>query len=289
MSEPGAQPETLRIEDLHLTLAPARLAEPPREVLRGLHLDLPRASTVAVLGTTASGKTLLCRAVTRFFHRVPVREVRGAVWFESRNLLETGQSKLSQIRGARIGHLLQNAHEHFHPRLTIARHFDLLLRQKQRRLPDRVSHAMHYLYRVGVVDPDELLLGRVYPEELDVSTRQKIMIALVLACEPSLLVADEPTAEFDSHSVARIAEALDALKRERGLSILFASGSVRRAQQFGDRIAVLDQGVIAECTTPRQLFREGGKEITGAFFEGTLVAGKPKDRLLAHRKFPSDP
>lgn len=275
-----AETPILRIDELRLTLAPGRYSNRPREVLRGLSLEIPRGSSVALLGTSGSGKTLLCRAVTRFFHGLPVREVRGSVWFENRNLLATGQSRLFQIRGSRIGHLLQNAHEHFHPRLTIAQHFDLFLRQKRRKIADRTAHAMRYLYRVGMVDPDALLLDRVFPVELDVMTRQKIMIALVLACEPDLLVADEPTAEFDSHSVTRIVDALESLKRERGLSILFATGRLRRAEQFGDVVAVLDEGVIAECGSARDLFREPKQDITKAFLDGTIIAGKPKDRLL---------
>ena len=284
--ETETSPPVLRIDDLRLTLSPARFPGPPNEVFRGLCLEIPRGVSVAVLGTTGSGKTLLCRAVTRLFHQLPVREIKGSVSFANQNLLETSQAKLSQIRGSRIGHVLQDAHEHFHPRLTISQHFHLLLHPKFRKQQSGwTEHAMHYLYRVGIVDPDELLQERVFPGELDVRLRQKIMIALALAREPELLVADEPTAEFDSHSVDRVASALEALKRERGLSVLFATGRVRRAEQFGDRIAILDQGVIAECAPPRDLFREGGKDITGAFLDGTAVAGKPKERLLAHRKF----
>jgi ABC-type dipeptide/oligopeptide/nickel transport system ATPase component len=278
----------LRIEDLRLTLAPNRFPGRPIEVFRGLSMEIPRGVSVAVLGMTGSGKSLLCNSVTRLFHHLPVREVKGAIWFENRNLLETSQSKLIQIRGSRIGNIIQNAHEHFHPRLTIAQHFHLLLRHKHQKLTGWTDHAMHYLYRVGIVDPDELLLERVFPGELEVMMRQRIMIAMALACEPDLLVADEPTAEFDSHSVARVADALESLKRERGLSILFATGRVRRAEQFGDRVAILDQGIISECAAPRDLFREGKNEITGAFLDGTVVAGKPKERLLGHRKFPGE-
>lgn len=278
----------LRIDHLRLTLAPGRYSSHPKEILRGVSLEIPRGTSLAVLGATASGKTLLCRAVTRFLEQLPVREISGSVWFDGRDLLEAGQSELFQIRGSRIGHLLQNAHEHFHPWLTIAQHFELLLRQKLGRVPDWRSHAARYLYRVGVVDPDEMLLERVFPEELNVMMRQRIMIALVLSSEPDLLVADEPVAEFDSSAVAQMAAAIESLKRERGLSVLFATGQVRRAEQFGDRVAVLDQGRIAESAPPRALFREGSLGITGAFVDGTLVAGKPKERLLAHREFPGE-
>lgn len=274
----------LRMEDLWLSLAPGPFSDAPREVLRGLTLAIPRGVSVAVLGSTGSGKSLLCRAATAFLHGVPVKELKGAVWFEGRNLLEAGQARLMKIRGAQIGHLLQNAHEHFHPRLTIAQHFDLLLRQKRPRLGGRTEHAMSYLYRAGIVDPDELLLGRVFPGELEVMTRQKIMIAMVLACEPDLLVADEPTAEFDSQSVARLAHGLERLKRERGLAILFATGWLRRAEQFGDKVAVLDQGVIAEIASPGNLSLSSENPQVQAFVAGDPVAGRPRERLLAPGK-----
>lgn len=282
------EPSLLRIENVRLTLPAGRVGSPPREVLRGVSLAIPRGVSVALLGTSGSGKTLLCRAVTRFFDRVPVREVTGSIWFDGRNLLAAGQAELFQIRGARIGHLLQNAHEHFHPWLTIAQHFELFLGQKPGTIPDRVAHAASYLYRVGVVDPDELLQERVFPEELDVASRQRIMIALVLSGEPDLLVADEPTAEFDRSSVARIAGAVESLKRQRGLSVLFATGQVRRAEQFGDLVAILDEGQIVDCAPPAKLFGEAKEEITGAFVDGTLIAGRPKERLLADREFLAD-
>jgi ABC-type glutathione transport system ATPase component len=273
----------LEVNSLKLTLNPSFLADRPKEVLRSVSFRLERGQSLAILGQTASGKSLLLRSLSRFFHELPIREIDGAVLFDGKNLLRTNQSRLLSLRGSRIAHILQDAHARFNPRLTIRQHFDLILRIKQRKLPDPVEHTIRHLYRVGIVEPESLLMNRVHPEELDTSTRQKLMIASALVCEPQLLIADEPTAEFDSGSVATFVELLEQLKKDSGLAVVVATGRVRRAEQFGDRIAILDQGELVECSTPRELFNDGQHPATRAFAEGTLLAGSGRERLLAHR------
>ncbi|MEQ1842692.1 MAG: ATP-binding cassette domain-containing protein, partial [Verrucomicrobiales bacterium] len=224
----------LEVDSLKLSLNPNFLSDRPKEVLRSVSFKLERSRSLAILGQTASGKSLLLRSLSRYFHELPVREVDGAVLFEGKNLLRTSQSRLLSLRGSRIAHVLQDAHSLFNPRLTIRQHFSMILRIKQRKLPNPIEHTIRYLYRVGIVEPETILLGRVYPEELDTATRQKIMIASALVCEPHLLIADEPTAEFDSGTVARIVDLFEQLKKESGLAVIVATGRVRRAEQFGD-------------------------------------------------------
>jgi ABC-type glutathione transport system ATPase component len=273
----------LEVNALKLTLNPSFLADRPKEVVRSVSFRLERGQSLAILGQTASGKSLLLRSLSRFFHELPIREVDGAVLFEGKNLLRTSQSRLLSLRGSRIAHILQDAHALFNPRITIRQHFDLILRIKQRKRTDPVEHTIRHLYRVGIVEPEALLQRRIYPEELDTATRQKLMIASALVCEPHLLIADEPTAEFDSGTVASFVELLEQLKKDNGLAVVVATGRVRRAEQFGDRIAVLDQGELVECSTPRELFNEGQHLATRSFAEGTLLAGSGRERLLAHR------
>ncbi len=273
----------LQVKSLKLTLNPSFLADRPKEVLRSVSFELERGRSLAILGQTASGKSLLLRALSRFFHGLPIREVEGQVIFEGKNLLRTNQSKLLALRGPRIAHVLQDAHALFNPRLSIQQHFSMILRIKQRKLKNPLEHTIQHLYNVGIVEPEALLLNHIYPEELDTATRQKLMIASALVCEPDLLIADEPTAEFDSGAVARLVELLEQLKKESGLAVVVATGRVRRAEQFGDRIAILDQGELVECSTPRELFDQAKHESTQAFVEGTLLAGSGRERLLAHR------
>jgi len=209
----------LEVKGLKLSLNPSFLADRPKEVLRSVSFQLERGRSLAILGQTASGKSLLLRSLSRFFHELPIREVDGEVLFEGKNLLRTSQSRLLSLRGSRIAHVLQDAHALFNPRLTIRQHFSLILQMKQRKLKNPIEHAVRHLYRVGIVEPEALLLGRVYPEELDTSTRQKLMFASALVCEPHLLIADEPTAEFDSGTVARISRTVGRTKeglRPRG-------------------------------------------------------------------------
>tara|TARA_R110002096_G_scaffold316010_13_gene510408 strand:+ start:3352 stop:4209 length:858 start_codon:yes stop_codon:yes gene_type:complete len=272
----------LSVNDLRLELHPPSLSQPPRQILDGVTFDLARGSSLAILGRTASGKSLLLRAITRFFHELPVRSVEGEIWFEGKNLLRTSNQKLLNIRGARIAYILQNAHQNFNARLSIRQHFDILLRFNRPKIKDRAAHAIFYLYKVGILDPEALIEKRCFPVELDIETRQLVMIASALACEPRLLIMDEPAAEFDSNTVAHLVDMLEDLKLERGMSVLMGTGRVRRAEQFADLIAVLEKGELVEIATPRQLFESGREDATRAFVDGTLLAGHERERLVAH-------
>lgn len=273
----------LDVKSLKLTLHPSFLADRPKEILRSVSFRLERGRSLSILGQTASGKSLLLRCLSRFFYELPIREVDGEVLFEGKNLLRTSQSRLLSLRATRIAHVLQDAHSLFNPRLTIQQHFAMVLQLKRRKLKDPVEHTIQHLYRVGIVEPEALILGRIYPDELDTATRQKLMIASALVREPHLLIADEPTAEFDRGTVAHIVELFEQLKKESGLTLVVATGRVRRAEQFGDQIAVLDQGELVECSTPRELFAQAQHDATRSFVEGTLQAGSGRERLLAHR------
>jgi len=250
-------------------------------VLDRVSFDILEGESMAFLGRTGSGKSMLLRALTAFFHGVPVKETKGKVLFEGQNLLTCSHSHLFDVRATKIAYVLQNAHELFNPHLTIRQHFDLILRHNKPKLEDRRQQAIDYLYHVGIVDPEEIIDARYFPEELDVRSRQKIMIASALCCEPKILLADEPTAEFDSVAVSILVKLLEKLKKEKGLAVVWTTSRLRRAEQFGDFIGVLDQGSLVESQEPRQLLRSREHEATREFVDGTLVTGQKRERLVS--------
>ena len=272
----------LEVSDLKLALNPGSFTTRSLPILNDLSFKLDRGASLAVLGRTGSGKSLLLRAITKFFLGISVREIRGKVVFEGDNLLKRTQWRLRELRGSQIAYLLQDAHSLFNPQLSIRQHFKLLMRFKNPDVADPLEHVIQYLYRVGIVDPEAILERGCFPEQLDTATRQKIMIASALVGEPKLLLADEPTSEFDSGTVAHILTLFDKLKHERGMSMIVTTGRVRRAEQFGDEIAILEDGTIVERGEPKELFEYGRHESTRAFIDGTLLAGHPRERLVSH-------
>lgn len=282
MAEESPYEHLLEVNNLKLSLNPSFLADRPKEILHDVTFNLDRGECLAILGETASGKSLLLRALTRFFHDLPIREVDGKVIFEGRNLLRTGQSRLLSLRGAHIAYVLQGAHQLFNPRLSVRQHFDMILRMKKRRLDKPLDHVIDYLYKVGIVEPESVLFDQLYPTELDTATRQKLALASALVCEPDILIADELTAEFDSGTVAQMIDLFEQLKKELGTAFIVGTGRIRRAEQFGDRIAILSDGKFVESSTPRELFQEGVHQTTRAFVDGTLRAGSDRERLVSH-------
>lgn len=253
-------------------------------VLDRISFDLLAGEALVFLGRTGSGKSVLLRALTAFFYDLPVRDTKGKVQFEGQNLLTCSNSHLTSIRATKIAYVLQNAHQLFNPHLHIQNHFDLILRQNRPDITDRAQHAVDYLYHVGIVDPEEIIFGRYFPNELDVRTRQKIMIASALCCEPKILLVDEPTAEFDSVAVSILTKLLEKLKKERDLAIIWTTSRLRRAEQFGDFIHVLDEGRLVESQEPRRLLQSRDHVATREFVDGTLITGQERSRLVPDSK-----
>ena len=146
----------LEISDLRLTLSAGAFAQKQRPVLDGVSLQLGEGESVSLLGRTSSGKSVLLRAVTRYFRGLPLRSVEGEIHFEGENLLKTNQNKLRAIRGTKIAYLLQNAHQLLNSQLTIAQHFNLLIKNNRPDINKRPDRAIESLYQVGVVDPEPL-------------------------------------------------------------------------------------------------------------------------------------
>ncbi|MFT3688304.1 dipeptide ABC transporter ATP-binding protein [Paenirhodobacter sp.] len=218
-----------------------------------ISFDLGQGETLALVGESGSGKSLSLLAATGIAPRGA--RVTGEVVFEGRNLLERPAEDLRAIRGARIGYVFQDPQSNLHPYKTIFTQIAEAICAHQRRLSRRTlrDRVTALLRDVGIRDPERRMHD--LPRQFSGGMRQRVMIAMALALEPVLLIADEPTTALDVTVQAQILALLRDLQRRRGLSVLFVSHDLAVVSDIADRIAVMQAGRIVEQGATGALMR----------------------------------
>lgn len=214
------------------------------ELLDRVDLEVRRGETVGLVGESGSGKSLLALAVMGLV-RPPGRIVAGAVLLDGRDLRALPDSAMDDVRGRRIALVPQDASLALNPVLTVGHQLAEVVRRH--RPADRSQtreQCARTLERVGLPDPERVL--RSHPGQLSGGMKQRVAIALALACEPDLLIADDPTSAVDVTIQAQILADLHRLTERLGLSTLFISHDLRVISSLCDRVTALYAGQVVE-------------------------------------------
>jgi len=205
----------------------------------GVSFTVAAGETLAIVGESGSGKSVTSLSIIRLVP--PPGEIAGGhVWFRGRDLLMLSEQDMRRIRGNDIGIIFQEPMSSLNPLLPVGEQIAEVVRLHQclgRKAAWR--HAIEMLARVNISDP-QLRAGE-YPHRLSGGMRQRVMIAMALACRPALLIADEPTAALGVQETARVLEIIKALKRQ-GITILMISHNLRQVFGLVDSIWVLRHG-----------------------------------------------
>ncbi|MDH2313431.1 ABC transporter ATP-binding protein [Methylobacterium brachiatum] len=246
MSEP-----VVRIRDL--TIALPKGADRPYAV-EGLNLDLEPGKILCVVGESGSGKSMSAYALTGLLPRA-LKPESGLILFEGRNLLTLDEPAWRALRGRRIAMVFQEPMTALNPVMRvgdqIAEMFEAhnLLTRAERR-----ARAVALATEVGLPNPEEAV--RAYPHQLSGGQRQRAMIAMALALEPSVLVADEPTTALDVTTQAQILKLIRDLQRKRGMSVLFITHDFGVVAEIADHVAVLQRGRLVESGSAEAVLRD---------------------------------
>ncbi len=207
--------------------------------------DVPAGRTVALVGESGCGKSVTAHAVLRLLPEPPARVDGGEILFEGRDLLKLPERDLREVRGGRVGMVFQEPMTSLNPVYTVG--FQLM---EATRLHRRVSRrearrlAIEGLARVGFPEPARHVDS--YPHELSGGMRQRVLIAMALACGPALLIADEPTTALDMTVQAQILALLQDLREDAGMSLLIIAHDLALVGEIADEIVVLYAGVVVE-------------------------------------------
>ncbi len=247
--------DLLRVEDLHTAFFSG---EGVAHAVDGVSFTLRRGETLALVGESGSGKSVTSLSIMRLFPSPPGRITGGRMLFHSRNgtvhdLARAPERVMRRLRGAEIGMIFQEPMTSLNPLLPVGEQVAEGLRAHAGLDRRAAAHrAVELLGRVGIAAPERRALE--FPHHLSGGMRQRVMIAVALACAPQLLIADEPTTALDVTIQGQILALMRALRDEFGMGMLFITHDLGVVAEIADRVAVMYAGRIVEEGTVAALF-----------------------------------
>jgi oligopeptide/dipeptide ABC transporter ATP-binding protein len=249
----------------------------PVQALRGVDLEIDAGETVALVGESGCGKSVTAQSIMRL---TSGRVSADALCFQGRDLQTLAEPELRGVRGGQIGMIFQEPMTSLNPVFTIGRQVDEVLILHQKRSPRAArAQALELLLRVGIASPERRVLQ--YPHELSGGMKQRVMIAMAIACRPKLLIADEPTSALDVTIQAQIMELLRSLQREFGLALLLITHDLGVVAHFAERVLVMYAGKIVEQGSVRDIFKRAAHPYTQALLGALPDPLSPARRLDA--------
>ena len=257
----------LSVRDLHVEF---RQGGGSVHAVRGVSFDISKRETVALVGESGSGKSVTALSVLKLLPYPPAHHPAGSVSFAGQELLTADEKTLRQVRGNKVSMIFQEPMSSLNPLHSVERQVGEIL-NVHRGMSGEAARArvLELLGQVGIRDPQERL--NAYPHQLSGGQRQRVMIAMALANEPDLLIADEPTTALDVTVQAQILELLARLKAERNMAMLFITHDLGIVRHFADRVCVMTDGEIVEHGPTREVFADPQHAYTRH-----LLAAEPK-------------
>ena len=239
-------------------------------VVDGVDLSLKPGQTLGLVGESGCGKSVSALSLLRLLPQPTGKILNGSILWKGNDLLNMSTDEIRSIRGKEIGMIFQEPMNALNPAHTIGRQVDEVYITHQGL--DRVQarfHTLKMLQKVGIPEPS--IRANEYPHQLSGGMRQRVVIAMALACEPRLLIADEPTTALDVTIQAEILALIDRLKRETGTAVMFITHDMAVVAQMADRVVVMYRGRKVEEGPVDQIFQAPQHEYTKA-----LLAAVPR-------------
>ena len=259
----------------HLTIV-FDLPDGPFPAVDDLSFEIRVGETLGLVGESGSGKSVTALSIMRLV-QPPGRITRGRIWFKGRDLLRLAEPEMRAIRGADIALILQEPMTALDPVFTVGDQIaEALLVHNRASRRQAKTRAIELLDAVRV--PDAATRARDYPHQLSGGLRQRVLIAMALACNPSLLIADEPTTALDVTIQAQILDSLWEMKSALSLSVLLVTHDLGVIAQTADRVAVMYAGRLVEAGSVRAILHEPRHPYTQGLF-ASMPGVTPGERL----------
>ena len=264
----GLKPLPQQIPGPLLEVHDLRIAYGDVTVVDGVSLDLAAGEALAIVGESGSGKSQTALALLGLLE--PRARVTGSVRFDGAELLGASAAQLNAVRGARIGMVFQDSMTSLNPHLKVGTQITEVL-QQHRGLARAaaLAEARRLLDAVQIADAPQRLFQ--YPHECSGGMRQRIAIAMALACRPQLLIADEPTTALDVTVQAQVLHLLAQLRRELQLALLLITHDFGVVEALCERVLVMQQGQVAEQGATAAVLARPGHAYTRALLGARLV------------------
>jgi len=264
----------LEVRDLRISFSSRGIA---KEAVRGISFSLGEDRTLAIVGESGSGKTVSALALTRLLPDPPVCRVSGEILYRGTDFLRMPEKKIRPYRGKEIAYIFQEPSTSLNPVYSIGYQIGEAIRQHLPQVEDVKQRVIESLARVGIRDPG-LRIGD-YPHQLSGGMQQRVMIAMALACEPRLLIADEPTTALDVTTQAQIMDLLKQLRDELHMAVILITHNVGIVADFADDVAVMFRGEIVESGPTDRILAQPEHPYTKALIGCIPQVGRKRRRL----------
>lgn len=264
----------LEIRDLRVEL---QRRDQIYQVLNGVDVTLREGETLGLVGESGSGKSMLCRAILGLLPQPGASVVSGEILFEGQDLLKLSPRAMAEVRGRKIGFIPQEPMSSLNPVLSVGEQLKETLREVRSFSGEELqARAIDLLKQVRIPSPEQRL--RSYPHELSGGMCQRILAAIALGGEPTLLLADEPTTALDATIQLQFLLLLRDIQRQSGCSILFVTHDFGVVGQICDRVIVMYAGMVVETAPVDVLFSHPVHPYTKA-----LIASVPRIAAVGDR------
>ncbi|MBE6378418.1 MAG: ABC transporter ATP-binding protein [Lentisphaerae bacterium] len=250
------------------------------QVVSDVSLYMEKGEILALVGESGCGKSSVSLALTRLLPpsaKISAEKILFTANGETADLSKLPEKKLRKFRGGKIAYIFQEPSVSLNPVITVGEQIAEVLTLHRPEIKDQNKEIITLLEQVGI--PDAPNRVKAYPHELSGGMQQRIMIAMALAGDPQLLVADEPTTALDVTVQAQILELLQKLRKERQMAVLLISHNLGVVGALADRIAVMYAGQIVECAPAKELISSPRHPYTKALLAAVPVLGKECGRL----------
>ena len=254
------------------------LDEGVAKAVDGVSFEIAQGKTLGLVGESGCGKSVTALSILRLVQSPPGRIVGGTIEFEGENLLEVSEREMRRIRGNDIAMIFQEPMTSLNPVFTVGTQImeALVLHQHLSHHAAR-ERALAMLREVGIPSPEVRI--DEYPHQMSGGMKQRVMIAMALACNPALLIADEPTTALDVTIQAQILRLLDDLQERLGMAILFITHDLGVIAENADDVAVMYASKIVEKTDTAELFARPLHPYTVGLFRSIPKLGEKRDAL----------
>lgn len=248
------------------------------EAVKGISLKLEKGETLAIVGESGSGKSVTGLALTRLLPEPPARYVSGEILLDGRDVLKMKGDELRKLRGKRIAYVFQEPSTSLNPVFTIRSQIAEALKLHRPDVKDIDAEIIKNLDLVGITNPAQRLHD--YPHQLSGGMQQRVMIAMALACQPDLLVADEPTTALDVTIQAQIMDQFRDLRSKLHMAVILITHNFGIISNFADKVAVMFRGKIVEYGPTAEVLSNPQHAYTKALIQCIPRLGARQHRLV---------
>ena len=223
------------------------------KAIRGVNFELKKGETLAIVGESGSGKSVTTKAIMKLLPPGNSEIKQGEILFEGKDLAKLSDKQMQKIRGQDISMIFQDPMTSLNPTMTVGKQImEPLIKHQNMSRSSAIERAVQLLKLVGIPKPE--LRIKQYPHQFSGGMRQRVVIAIALACNPKVLIADEPTTALDVTIQAQILELMKDLQKKIDTSIIFITHDLGVVANVADRVAVMYGGKIVEIGTVDEVF-----------------------------------